>query len=89
MIPSDLPKPEMKGHLGIGQIILQAGTGFDQDILHDVADVKASLYLLVKPNLDQAMNSRAMPVEQLIDGGRISLLGGDQQLLGIIILRPK
>jgi hypothetical protein len=66
-VPGDLPNPQVKGHAGILQIILQPAIGLDQHILYHVADIHSPLDLPIQTHPHHAVHGRSMAIQQPID----------------------
>lgn len=78
----------MKRHDRILQIVLQSPVGFDQHVLHDVADIDSPLNLLIQPHLHQPPQRIAMPLHQLIHGLGVAVFCFGQKLSGLFGFGP-
>ncbi len=84
----DLPQPQVVGHARLGQVLLEAAIGLDQNVLHDVADVDSPLNSLVEAKLDHPPERIAVAVQEAVNGVRVALLGIGQQILGFFRVGP-
>lgn len=84
----ELPQPEMKRHRAALDEVIQSLTGFEQDILHDVAGIDSGRNRSVQPHLDHLSHGVPVPLHQFVDGGRFTLAGVLQQLSSLFRIRP-
>ena len=84
----DLPKPKMKRHDRIVHVSLQTAIGFDQNILHDIADVDSFLDFVVQSHSHQLPKRVSVSVHQLIYRRHITVFGLRYQLFGLELFWP-
>ena len=88
LILGELPQPQMEREPRILHVIGQPLAGFQQDILDDVAGVNPLRDHPIHPQLDHLTQRLAMPLHQLVDGGRFAPFGPDQQFVSFRRIRP-
>lgn len=87
-ILGDLAKPQMKGHRGALEVILESPIGFDQDILHNVADIYSLLNTAIQSNSDQMPNDLSVVIEQSVNRGVIPCASLLKQLTRLLDIGP-
>jgi hypothetical protein len=68
----DMPQPKMERHRRILQVLVEAAVGLYQHILHNVARVDPALHHPVHPQVDHPPQRLAVPIQELVDGGRLT-----------------
>ncbi len=87
-VPRHLSQPQVKRHLRIGQVFLDAAMRFNKDLLHNVTGIEPSFENRIHPQVDHASHGFAMAVEQPVDGLLLTGLGGGEHLLGCFRIGP-
>src|SRR5262249_27334511 len=70
---SEVPQPEMEGHVRLFQIVAHPAAGFEQHLLHHIAGIEALGDARVQPQADHAPHRLAMLLEQTLDGVGVPL----------------
>lgn len=78
----------MKGHPRILQVIGEPAIGFDEHVLHDIADVQTALDAPIESHLHEAPQRLAMAIEQSVHGCRIATFDLFQQVLRVFLVGP-
>jgi hypothetical protein len=71
LVASDLPEPEVERQDRIAQIIPQPLTGFEEDVLDNVARVDTASESPIQTQPDHPTQGRAMPLPQFLRRGSV------------------
>jgi len=71
-ILGDLAEPEAEGECRAGEVILEPAHGLQLGFLDHVGGVHPGPELGVQPQLDEPLQIRALPAEELVEGHAIT-----------------
>jgi hypothetical protein len=78
----------MEGHGRVSYVVLHPATGFEQDILYDIAGVDSASHCLIESHLDQPADRFTMAVHQPVDSIGISVASTVEEIQGCVPFRP-
>ena len=83
-----LPEPDMKREVGLREVSHQALASFEEHVLHHIAGIDPPGEPPIHPHLDHPPQAMAVPLQEVVDGLRVTGSGLLEQVLGVVKFWP-